>query len=170
MSLLAPTHSSWAPGDDYSDSLPCHEMPTYSNSLPYQRRLRRFLSAQRLPNVIDLGGCFDNAGIALERAREDREDFDLNPERLLAEKQLRQLGRQLRNNRHITDLDLSYNSLGPDGMRLLAGPIASLAELRHLNLEGKAFIMRYLFFAWGLFGVLRGMNAWRLARISCLFN
>ncbi len=129
-----------------------------------EKRRRAFLSAKRLPKTIDLGGLFCQAGMTLEWVRCCTEKRSGRFEELLdpkvecypgpsnpsldaslwlieeSVKQLRQLARQLRRHRHITDLDLSHNSLGPYGMLVLAGSIAKLTDLRSLNLEGMAFI------------------------------
>ncbi len=127
-------------------------------------RRRAFLSAKRLPKTIDLSLLFYEAGTTLEWVRcctdkrsgrfetllDPKNDCYLGPSnpsfdaslRLIEKsvKQLRQLARQLRRHRHITYLDLSFNSLGPYGMLVLAGSIAKLTNLRSLNLEGMAFI------------------------------
>ena len=50
--------------------------------------------------------------------------------------QLQRLARRLHEQPHVTHLNLSGHKFGPEGMRLLAGPIAMQTSLQTLDLSG----------------------------------
>ncbi len=88
-----------------------------------QSRLRHVLEGSVLPDAINLG-------------RRKDEPWTMTRD------ELRQLAMKLPANTSVTSLDLSHQNMGPDMLLELAGPLALLTCLRHLNLAG-AYVPPY---------------------------
>lgn len=118
------------------DELAELEANGYENSR-YQCHLRDILHCRRLPPKVDLGNYN-----RVDGHRPDYECFlPMKKEELalLARQLLRDKTRDADTGEmqpNVTCLHLSNNRFGPDGMRLLVGPIGTLSGLRILNLHG----------------------------------
>ena len=100
--------------------------PVDFDALPYAQRVQALLQAQPLPNVVNLG----EYNISPDDAFGEQDGF-----KRMTEEQLQQLARQLQAQPSVTHLNLRGNRIGPEGMRLLAGPIAMQTGLKTLILN-----------------------------------
>ena len=96
------------------------------DALPFTQRLQAVLHGPLLPHVINLGkwNRSNTAGKNLEQ-----KDFqDMTAE------EVQRLALRLQSQPHVTHLNLCGQIDGPEGMRLLAGPIAMQTSLQTLDL------------------------------------
>ena len=83
-----------------------------------QSHLHQVLQCSVLPDAVNLG-----------RPKESTQ-APMTPD------QLRQIAQKLSTNSHVTALNLSYQSIGPDALLELVAPLALLTSLRELHLAG----------------------------------
>ena len=83
-----------------------------------QSHLHQVLQCGVLPDAVNLG-----------RPKESTQ-APMTPD------QLRQIAQKLSTNSHVTALNLSYQSIGPDALLELVAPLAVLTSLRELHLAG----------------------------------
>ena len=88
-----------------------------------QSHLHQVLQCSILPGAVNLGRPKDSTRVPM------------TPD------QLRQFAQNLRTNTHVTLLNLSYQSIGPDVLLELVGPLALLTSLRELHLAGANTLM-----------------------------
>jgi hypothetical protein len=105
-----------------------HPMPSPVDfdALSYAQRLQALLRAQRLPDVINLGSYNQSC---------DGQWVQQDGFVRMTEEQLQQLARQLEAQPNVKYLNLNGNGIGPDGMRVLAAPLAMLTNLDSLFLQ-----------------------------------
>ena len=101
------------------------DSPVDFDALPYAQRLQALLLAQPLPSVVNLGHY---------NHLPDGETVKQSGFIRMTKEQLQQLARQLQAQPSVTYLNLQGNGIGPDGMRLLAEPMAMHTGLKTLNL------------------------------------
>ncbi len=100
--------------------------PVDFDALSYAQRLQALLRAQRLPDVINLGSY----NLSCDGQWVQQDGFVR-----MTEEQLQQLARQLEAQPNVKYLNLNGNGIGPDGMRVLATPLAMLTNLDSLFLQ-----------------------------------
>jgi hypothetical protein len=105
--------------------------PVDFDALPYAQRLQALLLAQPLPNVVNLG----KYNFSPDGTRVEQDGFIR-----MTEQQLHKLARQMQAQPSVTHLNLCGNRIGPEGMRLLAGPIAMQTGLKTLILGGTCLL------------------------------
>jgi hypothetical protein len=91
-----------------------------------QSHLHQILQCSVLPDAVNLGRPKDSTHAPI------------------TSNQLRQFAQMLPENTHVTSLNLSYQSIGPDAMLELVGPLALLTSLQELHLAG-AYALAYVF-------------------------
>jgi hypothetical protein len=96
------------------------------DALPFSQRLQAVLHGPLLPHVINLGMFNYTAGKYLEQ-----KDF-----KIMTADELQQLALRLQAQPHVTHLNLSGAQLGPEGVRVLVGPISIQTGLQTLDLGG----------------------------------
>jgi hypothetical protein len=116
--------------------------PVDFDALLYARRLQGLLLAQPLPNAVNLGefnmlpDVVPKIVPVLERDKMPSGAFVKQDGFIpMTEEQQQQLVLQLQAHPSVTSLNLHGNKIGPDGMRLLAGPIAMHTGLKTLDLS-----------------------------------
>jgi hypothetical protein len=92
----------------------------------HQSNLQQVLQSSVLPHAINLGRPKDSTRVPM------------TPD------QLRQFAQKLPTNTHVTLLNLNYQSIGPDVLLELVGPLALLTSLQELHLAG-AYALAYVF-------------------------
>ncbi len=100
-------------------------------SAVYAQRVQALLLAQPLPNVVNLGEL---------KLSPDGRFVNQDGFMCMTEEQLQQLARQLQAQPSVTHLNLYGNRIGPEGMRLLAEPIAMQTGLKTLLLYGTCIL------------------------------
>ena len=91
-----------------------------------QSHLHQILQCSVLPDAVNLGRSKDSTHAPI------------------TSNQLRQFAQMLPENTHVTSLNQSYQSIGPDAMLELVGPLALLTSLQELHLAG-AYALAYVF-------------------------
>ena len=96
------------------------------DALPFAQRMQAVLHGPLLPHVINLGQYnYSIAGVPLKQ-----EYF-----KAMTAEEVQRLALRLQSQPHVTHLNLWGHAFGPEGMRLLAGPIAMQTSLHTLNLR-----------------------------------
>jgi hypothetical protein len=93
-------------------------------SLPYSQRLQAVLYNPLLPHNVELGMYNYTAGKYVKQ-----EGF-----RSMSGEEIQRLAFRLQSQQRVSHLNLYGHSFGPEGMRLLAAPIATQASLKALYL------------------------------------
>ena len=96
-----------------------------SSSLQYSQRLQAVLYNPLLPHTVELGEYNYTAGKYVKQ-----EGF-----REMSGEELERLVLRLQSQQRVSHLDLYGHMFGPDGMRLLAAPIATQSNLKTLHLS-----------------------------------
>ncbi len=96
------------------------------DALPYAQRLHAVLHGRLLPHVINLGQYNIIAGKPVEQT-----DF-----KKMSAVEVQQLALRLQAQQHVTHLNLNGNEIGPEGVRVLVGPISMQKGLQTLDLGG----------------------------------
>ena len=98
------------------------------DALPFAQRMQAVLHGPLLPHVINLGqwNYSNTAGELVAQI-----DFQA-----MTSEEVQRLALRLQSQPHVTHLNLWGHNFGPEGMRLLAGPIAMQTSLHTLDLSG----------------------------------
>ena len=98
------------------------------DALPFAQRLQAVLHGPLLPHVVNLGEYnYSNTTGKLV----NQKGFQA-----MTAEEVQRLALRLQSQPHVTHLNLSGRTFGPEGMRLLAGPIAMQTSLQSLDLGG----------------------------------
>ena len=94
------------------------------DALPYAQRLHAVLHGRLLPHVINLGQYNIIAGQYVEQTGFKK----------MSAVEVQQLALRLQAQQHVTHLNLICNKIGPEGVRVLVGPISMQKGLQTLYL------------------------------------
>ena len=98
------------------------------DALPFAQRMQAVLHGPLLPHVINLGK-WNYSNTTGEWVKQ--EDFQA-----MTAEEVQRLALRLQSQPHVTHLNLRGHNFGPEGMRLLAGPIVMQTSLQTLDLGG----------------------------------
>ncbi len=124
-----PIHGQPPASGHYPDSGPLSSAAHFDiDALPFAQRMQAVLHGPLLPHVVNLGEYnYSNTTGELVRQK----GFQA-----MTAEEVQRLALRLQSQPHVTHLNLSYHKFGPEGMLLLAGPIAMQTSLHTLDLSG----------------------------------